>query len=141
MLSARDERDDLRRRKRQRVMTCYRFKLGDEAQRDACICIHAFRNLLSVGRRSWARLMKSAISAAPGPLKHGNVGLRNRYKGSVLRETEDDVVNFIMQVGEEHGESYATRYVRERTSIGLRNDEDDVIDLPSSFSKRKLYER
>jgi hypothetical protein len=122
-------------------MTCYRFKLGGETERDACICIHAFRNLLSVGRRAWSRLMKSAISTAPGPIKHGNVGLKNRYLGSVLYETENDVVAFITRIGEEHGESYATRYVRERTSIGLRNDEEEVIDLPSSFSKRKLYER
>jgi hypothetical protein len=41
--------------------------------------------------------MKSAISAAPGPIKHGNVGLQNRHSGSVLCETEADVVAFIMQ--------------------------------------------
>lgn len=85
--------------------------------------------------------MKSALSAAPGPIKHGNSGLRNRHSGSIQFETEGDVVAFLNRLGEEHGESYATRYVRERTSIGLRNDEEDVIHLPSHFTKRRLYER
>jgi hypothetical protein len=140
MLSARDRKDSSRRRC-QRTMTSFRFKLVDEGHKEASICSHAFQNLLLIGQRPWRRLMKSALSAAPGPIKHGNSGLRNRHSGLIQFETEGDVVAFLNRLGEEHGESYATRYVRERTSIGLRNDKEDVIHLPSHFTKRRLYER
>ncbi len=81
------------------------------------------------------------LSTVSGPIKHGNSWLRNRHSGSIQFETEGDVVAFLNQFGEEHGESYATQYVRERTSIGLCNEEEDVIHLPSHFTKWGLYER
>jgi hypothetical protein len=89
----------------------------------------------------WKRLKSEAIMAAPGPVKHGNIGTWHRYLSSVSFSVEPDVVVFINGVGVEYGESYATRFVWERTSVGLRNEEEGCIDLPSYFSKRKLYER
>jgi hypothetical protein len=122
-------------------MTSFRFKLDDEGHREACICSHAFRNLLLIGQRPWRRLTKSALSAELGPIKHVNSGKRNRHSGSIQFETEGDVVAFLNQLGEEHGESYATQYVRERTSVGLHNKEEDVTHLPSHFTKWRLCER
>lgn len=146
ILSARDRKDERKkcqvgRRHVEQYRTHFRFKLGEELDAEHNICVHSFRNLLSIGKRAWKRLSSSALSCAPGPIKHGNTGMRNRHVGSILYETEPDVVDFLKQIGVEHGESYATRFIRERTSVGLRREEEDAIDLPSCFTKRKLYER
>ncbi len=89
----------------------------------------------------WLRLRKEATTHAPGPTMHGNTGLQNRRRGSLVFQTEPDVVGYLQQLGEEHGKSYATRFIRERTSIGLRGEEVDAVDLPSHFTKRQLYKR
>jgi hypothetical protein len=89
----------------------------------------------------WQRLSKEAETCAPGPTKHGNTGLNNRHVGSKLYETEPAVVDFLRELEVEYGESYATRFIRERTSIGLRREEVDAVDLPSHFTKRQLYKR
>jgi hypothetical protein len=122
-------------------MQVFRYKLGDEHEGESPICCQAFRNLFSIGKQMWKRLKSEAIMAAPGPVKHGNVGTQHRHVSSASFSVEPDVVAFINGVGVEYGESYATRFVRERTSVGLRNEEEGCVDLPSYFSKRKLYER
>ncbi len=33
------------------------------------------------------------------------------------------------------------RFIQERTSIHIRKDEEDLIELPSSYTKRRIYER
>lgn len=121
--------------------THFRYKLGDETEKEMNICVHSFRNLFCIGKRMWQRLSKEALTLAPGPTKHGNVGLQNRHFSSLLYETEPDVVTFLKGIGQQHGESYATRFVRERSSVGLRREEVDAIDLPSHFTKRQLYKR
>ena len=138
-------------RKRRRVLerqrdltrrtTHFRYKLGEEGEKDSNICVHAFRNFFCIGKRMWLRLRKEATTRAPGPTMHGNTGLQNRHHGSLVFQTEPDVVGYLQQLGEEHGESYATRFIRERTSIGLRGEEVDAVDLPSHFTKRQLYKR
>jgi hypothetical protein len=97
--------------------------------------------LFCIGKRMWNRLSKEATTLAPGPTKHGNAGLQNRHRGSALFETEPDVVAYLQSIAVEFGESYATRFIRERTSVGVRREEVDAIDLPSHFSKRQLYKR
>jgi hypothetical protein len=119
----------------------FRYKLGDEHEGESQICLQAFRNLFCVGKQMWKRLKSKGIMAAPGPVKHGNVGSRHRHLSSISFSVEPDVVAFINGVGVEYGESYATRFVRERTYVGLWNEEEGCVDLPSYFSKRKLYER
>lgn len=138
-------------RKRRRILdrqrdgsfktTHFRYKLGDELGGEVNICIHSFRNLFCIGKRMWKRLSKVAKTLAPGPKKHGNVGLQNRHFSSVLFETEPDVVAFLQGLGEQYGESYATRFIRERTSVGVRREEVDAVDLPSHFTKRSLHKR
>lgn len=89
----------------------------------------------------WRRLNTEALRLAPGPSNHGNVGLRNRHVGTGIADLEPDIVAFLNLLGQDHGESYATRFIRERSSLGLRNDEEGSIDLPSHFTKRKIFER
>ncbi len=79
--------------------------------------------------------------AAPGPMKHGNVGARHSHLSSISFSVEPDVVAFMTFVEVEYSESYATHFVREGTSVGPQNEEEGHVDLPSYFSKRKLNER
>ena len=41
----------------------------------------------------------------------------------------------------DEAETHATRVIREATGVGLRDEEIDTVELPSSFSKRQLYYR
>jgi hypothetical protein len=50
------------------------------------------------------------------------------------------VVNFIQDQENLHGESYATRIVRVLTKYELHDEENGAVDLPSSFTKRSMYE-
>ena len=119
----------------------YRLNLEIDVGRQTMICQHAFRNLLGLFKYQWKSLRASATLSLPGPIIHGNTGKRNRYDGSNKKTVEEDVMLFLTQVGEERGESYATRFIRDRTSVGLRKEEEDLIELPSCLSKRGLFKK
>jgi hypothetical protein len=119
----------------------FRYKFGADAGRESSLCLHSFRNLFCLGRTMWRRLNTEALRLAPGPSNHGNIGLRNRHVGTGIADLEPDIVAFLNLLGQDHGESYATRFIRERSSLGLRNEEEGNIDLPSHFTKRKIFER
>ena len=106
---------------------------------DLNLCIHAFRNLFGIYRKQWNYLKSSCKNYSPGPIEHGNKGLKNRQKSSAVNSATDSVVAFLDAVSKEHGEAYATRFIREITGMSLRNEEDGLVELPSSFTKRKLY--
>jgi len=146
--SARDKRLEARKRRRMDVRVratnpkmYFRYKFGADAGRESSLCLHSFRNLFGLGRTMWRRLNTEALRLAPGPSNHGNVGLRNRHVGSGIADLEPDIVAFLNLLGQDHGESYATRYIQERSSLGLHNEEEGSIDLPSHFTKRKIFER
>jgi hypothetical protein len=119
----------------------YRLQLFPDVERQAFCCLHSFRNILGLFRFQWATLKSAAKQTLPGPIIHGNVGKRNRYDGSNKKSVEEDIVTFLTELGRNRGESYATRFVRERTSVGLRKDEEGLIELPSCLSKRGLYKQ
>jgi hypothetical protein len=79
----------------ERDIRYFRYKLGEEVAEDAKICIHLFRKLFCIGKKYWKRLSMAALSKPPGPIQHGNVGNQNRHFGSVLVDTEPDVVAFL----------------------------------------------
>ena len=119
----------------------YRVSLSYANSKESPVCQQAFQNIYGILERSWGSLKKAAIGSDPGPIMHGNTNKRNRHRGSIIASTRSDVIDFLTELGKQEGESYATRFIRERTSVGLRNEEEGCVDLPSFFSKRKLYER
>ncbi len=120
--------------------THYRLTLGESNAIEYAVCINAFRNIYGIFTRSWKTLTKAAVLTEPGPINHGNRNRRNRHEGSYVAITEEDVVDFLRQLGAEQGESYATRFIRERTSLGIRKDEDGLVELPSWYTKRLLFD-
>jgi hypothetical protein len=51
------------------------------------------------------------------------------------------VVRFLNNIADERGYSYATQFIRESTSLGLRKEDEDLIELPSSLSMRSLFKQ
>ena len=83
-------------------------------------------------QRRWKSLKKAALESDPGPMHHGNLKKWKCHKGPFAAATKDDVVEFF---------GYATCFIREWTLILIRKDEEDLMELPSSYSKRKIYEK
>ena len=120
----------------------FRLNLYVDVGRQSMICQHSFRNnLLGIFKYQWKTIRSSATSSLPGPISHGNSGKRNRFEGSNKKDVEEDVVCFLNNIADERGESYATRFIRERTLLGLRKEEEDLIELPSSLSMRGLFKQ
>lgn len=126
-------------RRRSRAETrplCY-FGLGWEGGH--LLCVNSFRNLLGIYHDQWKRLTSNSREGTyvPGPILHGNKGKRSRHNSSSGAACLESIREFIQRLADERGEPYATRFIRERTSIGLRNEEDGTVELPSSVSKRQ----
>jgi len=100
--------------------------------------MNGFRNLFGIFQKQWTYLKSHCgNSFVAGPIQHGNIG--NRHAEGDSAAAEPSVVQFLTDVKNEHAESYATRFIREITGMSLRADEEDAVELPSSFTKRKLY--
>lgn len=115
---------------------CY-FGLGWEGGH--LLCVNSFKNILGIYHDQWKRLMSNSREGTyqPGPISHGNKGTRHRHNSSALATCQESIREFIQRLADDRGEPYATRFIRERTSIGLREEEDGTIELPSSVSKRQ----
>jgi hypothetical protein len=99
--------------------THYRLTLGESNAIEYAVCINAFLNIYVIFMHSWKRLTKAAVLTKPGPIDHGNRNHQNRNEGSYTATAEEDVVDFLRQLGADQGESYATRFIHERTSLGI----------------------
>ncbi len=75
------------------------------------MCQNSFQNILGIFKYQWKTLKTAALTVVPGPISHGNVGKQNHLKGGIGQDVEDDVVEFLSNLGEERGEAYATRFV------------------------------
>lgn len=54
-----------------------------------------------------------------GAIDHGNRNHWNRHKGSNAASAEEDMIDFLMKLGAEYGESHATSFIREGTTLGI----------------------
>jgi hypothetical protein len=114
----------------------YQLTLGESNAIEHAVCVNAFQNIYGIFTRAWKTLTKAAVLTDPGPIDHGNRNHRNRHEGSNAASAEEDVVDFLRQLGTEQGESYATRFIHERTSLGIQKEEDGLIELPPWYAKR-----
>ena len=105
------------------------------------VCMNAFRNVLAIFCRPWERLKSTVLgkSYRAGPIVHGNVGTHHRHDSSNQRRCEKSIQKYLKELADTCADSYATRFVRERTSVGLRNDEITSVELPSNMTYRNIY--
>lgn len=115
----------------------FRVPLGSEF---ISLCLNAFKNLFGIFRRQWEYLKRNCSgSYIAGPILHGNVGTQHRRRSSAVVSAAPSVIAFLQDVSTNYAEPYATRFIREITGMSLREDEEGAVELPSSFTKRKLY--
>jgi hypothetical protein len=69
-----------------------------------------------------------------------NEGNDFRAHNSALADSNDSYFTYLHDVCEKHGESHATRFVREKNEVGIREEEKGCNGLPSHLTKRKLFE-
>ena len=81
----------------------------------------------------YVEAVSSGGIAAPAHLLTGKKS-NKAMKGRIVKGLHD----FFHGLAENHSESHATKVVRTTTGIALRND-DEIVELPSCFSKRQLY--
>ena len=97
-------------------------------------CGNGIQKLFCLGYRKWKSLTEQV--KLPKLKVHGNLGNKN-----ASFQYESEVLDFLMEVAHEDGEAQATRFVREMTGIGIRNEEKFGVKLPPYHSKRKLYQK
>ena len=101
------------------------------------VCGNAIRWIFHVGRKKWLRLEKQASLPAPNEFKNLMLAGNDRARTSC----GDSILQFLDNVGDLEGEPYATRFIRTLVGIELRDKENGIIELPPSYTKRKMYER
>ena len=103
------------------------------------ICINALSLLYNYGYHK-IKTLKDGIKHV-GISPHGlHNKPSNRFKNRVEEYRDiNDSLNLYFQNLKGEAETHATRTIREITGVGLRDEEIDSVELPSSYSKRQLY--
>ena len=99
------------------------------------LCHNSFRQLYCIGAKQWKKLCDEAV--LPDPKN------KTLYKDNMNRNHKQtqDVVDFLHKFGVDEGEAHATRFIRLESGTALRDSDVDMLQLPSFYSKRQLYER
>ncbi len=56
-----------------------------------------------------------------------------------IREGTESIQKYFKELADTFADSYATRFIHEKTSIGLPNEELSSIELPSNMTYRNFY--
>jgi hypothetical protein len=106
--------------------------------KDWMVCKNAISILLDYGRYKW-RTCQTAVLKNRLP-EHGNKGKLNGPNIGFATEVKVDLHEFFHQI-KQFGSPKTTRFVREETGSGLRDDEENLLELPTCWSKRGVYAR
>ena len=101
-------------------------------------CKSAIACILDFGTTQWATCQDAVDNNRI--IVHGN---KNRVLGKGKRfqnEVKDDLLEFFEEM-KQFAQPHSTRIVREEAGTELRDGEEDMLELPYSWSKRGLYQR
>ena len=116
------------------------FLIPVTGTRSETLCQQGFQNLFGLRKVAYATLCKSTETTGCNvAVRHANEGNRHHARGSGKTRSRALIKEFLDQQGRDLGGPHATRFVREAAGIGIRDDDTNIIQLPSSLSKRKLY--
>lgn len=121
---------------RQQYLKAYRIVVNVEESFP--VCVYTFRNLFVIRSDQWATLTEQLDTGSMTAPVHGNKNKRAN-RGSMKSKATEEVIGYLQWLGEEYGESYATRFTRETTGIAIRESEEKLVELPSFYTKRGLY--
>lgn len=103
-------------------------------------CFSTLKNLLFARRVVWSNVIQDLHKTGNiGPVPHGNLGKKNRSGVSKVEGARVAVVNFLDEVAKQVGEPYATQFIRLKMGIGIRGGDVDLVELPTFYTKRRLY--
>mgnify|MGYP005848044159 CR=1 FL=1 len=111
--------------------------------KDIFLCKNAYSHLFGIGKDRWKSICCLALDKGPESLlRHGLEGKR----GNNYNPHYDVLLHEFFQTIKEFAFPRATQFVRSITnqgkvSIELRDKEEDLLELPSCYSKRSLYNR
>ena len=105
------------------------------------VCLNSISLLFNYGY-SAIKTMKESMNL-PGLREHG---LKNKTSNRKVQRQEEYAemetsLHDFFEVLKGEAETHATRIIREAAGVALRDEEVDLVELPSSWSKRRIYYR
>ena len=104
---------------------------------DVRVCANAIGTLLDWGKSRW-KSVRDHVANNTIP-HHGNKG-KEKTNTKLSVDVHDDLHRYFQYL-HQLAQPRATLFVREMSGSGLRNEDEDIKELPTSFSKRGLYAR
>ena len=98
-------------------------------------CLNTLLTFYNVPYARFKEIEKGIENGRTSAALHGLIGRKSN--NSTKKKSIDHMEDFFRKL-EEEGEPHATRVVRTACKVALRDD-DDITELPSSYSKRQLY--
>ena len=126
-----------KRRKKQSGRRFLQSGVSDTDNNPLFLCRNAVVELYHIGYYRMITLSKYV--ELPEMPVHGLVGKEAAWTRSENRLSCNEGLKIFFRELELQAEPHATRVVRERTQVGLRDSDIDLIELPSSMTKRNLY--
>ena len=114
---------------------CSKVYMLSKSNQHLVFCKHTACFLLNIGRRKYQTITNEygdVIKKA-----HGNIGnIIDKQNISVFKL---ECALHIKNIASEQGEQHATRFMREHHKIWVRDTEVDTVELPSYYTKRRIY--
>ena len=110
------------------------FDLG---KKNVFFCKNTLQMVLNFRQKEWTKLSKLAKQGLKGEEQEETTLKRKRD----LNEVNVAIISFLDRLAKEEGEFHATRFVRDKASLHIRDGDTEILELPSYFTKRQLYSR
>eukprot|EP00978_Attheya_sp_CCMP212_P039671 scaffold208562_cov36-Attheya_sp.AAC.1 len=132
------KRDDGKKKNNLR-RTFFQCGVEDTNGQPLFLCRNAVMEIFNIGFYRLSTLTK--YMNLPELPKHGLCGKQAVWMKSEKRKSCENALNTFFEELSSQAETHATRVVRERTKATLRDCNVDLVELPSSMTKRNLYEQ
>ena len=100
------------------------------------VCQNALLSFYNISYETWKKLEQVVSQGGDRGPTHMLLGRKSN--SSLKGETFAKLMSYFKNLQENKGEPHATKVIRTRLRVALRNN-DDIVELPSSYTKRQLY--
>ena len=98
-------------------------------------CLNTLLTFYNVPYSRFKAIEKGLENGRASAATHGLIGRKSN--NATKKKSIEHMENFLVKLQDE-GEPHATRVIRTACQVALRDD-DDITELPSSYTKRQLY--
>jgi hypothetical protein len=103
------------------------------------ICKNALCRLLGMGLQAWQTIV--TMTKKNLPPSHGLTGKAGNKVDKSMALVLSDFFNDILQLATPRATLVIRTLVREQVETELRDDDEEIVELPSHMTKRSLYDR